>query len=444
MTLSLTQAQSSNGVYDTDGDKLIEISYLEQLDALRYDPDGNGAANETADAAAYAAAFPVTAGSQVCVSGCTGYELSKSLDFDQAGSYKSGVINNAWTSTTTGNGWTPIVHTDADDNVTGYNATLEGNRYTISNLYIKTPESGTDANRDTGLFGLLDSGADVKNLGLLDVSITGQYNDTGALAARNKGKITGSYSRGTVVGRGDVGGLVGNNESTGTLTKSYTEGYVASGENGVGGLVGDNFGSIIRSHSSSNVVSPKNFVGGLAGYSVGSITHSYATGKVEGGVGSQRGGASVGGLLGKNLGTVTASYATGNVSGKQDVGGLAGHNVGDITASYASGSVSASQRHAGGLAGANSANEQSTNKIQSSYATGSVSGGSYAGGLVGENDAKVEYSYSIGAVTGTSNTGGLIGGLSESGSGTVAASYWNTATSGIADTGTAWRRAQVW
>ena len=47
VTLSMTQAQSANGVYDTDGDKLIEISYLEQLDALRYDPDGNGAADET-------------------------------------------------------------------------------------------------------------------------------------------------------------------------------------------------------------------------------------------------------------------------------------------------------------------------------------------------------------------------------------------------------------
>ena len=47
VTLSMTQAQSANGVYDTDGDKLIEISYLEQLDALRYDPDGDGAADET-------------------------------------------------------------------------------------------------------------------------------------------------------------------------------------------------------------------------------------------------------------------------------------------------------------------------------------------------------------------------------------------------------------
>ena len=52
--MSLTQAQASNGVYDTDGDKLIEIGYLEQLDAIRYDPNGDGTADETFDATAYA------------------------------------------------------------------------------------------------------------------------------------------------------------------------------------------------------------------------------------------------------------------------------------------------------------------------------------------------------------------------------------------------------
>ena len=349
-TLSLAQAQSANGVYDTDGDKLIEISYLEQLDAIRYDPNGDGTADETTDVEAYTGAFPVPSGSQVCTSGCTGYELAKSLDFDQAGSYRSGVISTPWTDTK-GNGWTPIVHTNADGNKEGYNATFEGNGYTISYLYSKAPSSGTNANRDTGLFGLLDSSADVKNLGLLSVSITGRYNDTGALAARNKGKITGSYALGSVTGKGDVGGLVGNNAATGAVNQSYTAGDVSSDEDYVGGLVGDNFGAIVRSYSSSSVSSTKGMVGGLAGYSTGSISHSYATGKVEGGVNNRRGGSSIGGLLGKNMGTVTASYATGNASGKASVGGLAGYNIGVIKASYATGSVSATEGNAGGLVG---------------------------------------------------------------------------------------------
>ena len=81
VTLSLTQAQSANGVYDTDGDKLIEITYLEQLAAIAYDLDGDGEADNTVAAAFYSLAFPVEADESVCDSDCKGYELTKSLDF---------------------------------------------------------------------------------------------------------------------------------------------------------------------------------------------------------------------------------------------------------------------------------------------------------------------------------------------------------------------------
>ena len=39
---SIVSSQTAGGKYDTDGDKLIEISNLDQLDAVRYDLDGNG------------------------------------------------------------------------------------------------------------------------------------------------------------------------------------------------------------------------------------------------------------------------------------------------------------------------------------------------------------------------------------------------------------------
>ena len=428
-TLSLTQAQPANGVYDTDGDKLIEISYLEQLDAIRFDPDGDGAADNTGDAAAYANAFPVTAGQSVCTSGCTGYELANSLDFTSAGSYRSGAVNGLWISTGGGNGWTPIVHVNAADKEEAYNATFEGNGYNISNLYSR----GDTEDRNTGLFAILGSGANVNHLGLVRVSITGGYNDTGALAARNDGAINNTFSDGAVTGKGDVGGLVGNNGANGELTNSHTSGSVYSLEDNVGGLVGDNFGSIVRCYSDSNVQGKKNFVGGLAGYSVGSISHSYASGRVEGGGNNPASGNAVGGLLGKNLGGITASYATGNVSGKAEVGGLAGANIGPITGSYASGSVSASGDMAGGLVGKNNENQQGTSGVFSSYATGSVSGGSYVGGLVGDNNAKLENSYSKGAVTGKNNAGGLLG-FSSTGMGSLSDSYWDTETSGISAT----------
>ena len=134
-TLSLAQAQSANGVYDSDNDELIEISYLEQLDAIRYDPNGDGSV-ATGDQSAYDAAFPVTGSNKVCDAGCKGYELANALDFKQASSYQSGSVNTAWTDTA-GDGWTPILHTDANDATKGYGADFEGNGHAIANLYSK-------------------------------------------------------------------------------------------------------------------------------------------------------------------------------------------------------------------------------------------------------------------------------------------------------------------
>ena len=63
---------------DTDSDGLIEVSNLEQLNAVRFDLDGNGIPDGAGDKA-YASAFPA-AGSNPC-SGCNGYELTRRLIF---------------------------------------------------------------------------------------------------------------------------------------------------------------------------------------------------------------------------------------------------------------------------------------------------------------------------------------------------------------------------
>ena len=242
-TLGLTSAQSSNGVYDTDGDKLIEISYLEQLFAIRYDLDGDGAVDKTSDAGLYAQGFPVAAGQSVCNSDCEGYELTKSLNFRQTGSYRSGSINPRWTNTATGDGWTPIFHYGDARSIKGYNAVFDGGGHSIANLFAR--KSVIDI--DTGLFAVLESGATVRSLGLTSVNVIGGYTNTGALVGNNKGTVTGSYSTGGVTGYGNVGGLVGNNG--GTVTRSYSAATVSSDEDYVGGLVGDNIGTISVSYA---------------------------------------------------------------------------------------------------------------------------------------------------------------------------------------------------
>ena len=83
-TYGIVSSQSGNGKYDTDGDGLIEIEYLEQLNAIRYDLDSDGRADAESGADGYAAAFPTSTGESVCESDCNGYELARSLDFDDA------------------------------------------------------------------------------------------------------------------------------------------------------------------------------------------------------------------------------------------------------------------------------------------------------------------------------------------------------------------------
>jgi hypothetical protein len=128
---------------------------------------------------------------------------------------------------------------------------------------------------------------------------------------------------GSVTGDENVGGLVGNTWQS-MLSNSYSAGTV-SGNWMVGGLVGYGAGwGIISCYSTANV-SGGSCVGGFMGQMVGgSVSNCYATGTVTG-------GTNVGGLVGHvafggDDGYVSNSYSTGSVSGSSNVGGLIGSN----------------------------------------------------------------------------------------------------------------------
>ena len=414
-TYGVVGSQSANGKYDTEGDQLIEIEYLEQLNAVRFDLDGNGRADTESGTDAYAAAFPTSAGESVCDSSCNGYELTRSLDFDETDSYASGQVNTAWN---TGSGWLPI---GLDDS--WVTATLNGNGYVISNLYINRTTQFNNPGA-IGLFGI--TGGSISNISVVDADVTG-YVYIGGLAGRNAGTISSTYTTGTFSGGDEVGGLVGNN--SGIISDCQATGMVSGkgksreGEwsQQIGGLVGANSGIINGSYSTSNV-SGYVAVGGLVGVTFGTVEGSYATGDVSG-------DDLVGGLAGKvqeGRGEVYASYATGNVSGNGEVGGLVGRG-GTIISSYATGSVSGDW-NVGGLAG------ESYDIISASYATGIVSGNNTVGGLVGYlsgySDGAIIASYAIGSVSGEDFLGGLIGRNEDNG--IVISSYWNIQTSGQA------------
>ena len=226
-------------VYDTDRDGLIEIASLAQLDAVRYDLDGDGVPT-FAGAAAHAAAFPNGGVRLRCgaLSGCGGYELVEDLDFDTNGGG--------------GAGWQPI---GFDINAV-FGTTFEGNGHRIRGLVI----GGN--NSPAGLFGYSDRSAVVRRVGLLEVEVTGNHG-VGALVGGNYGIVAASYATGRVAGIGRVGGLVGTNY--GSIRASYASVRV-SGQNAVGGLAGDNdlLGAITGSYATGRV-SGRDSIGGLVG-----------------------------------------------------------------------------------------------------------------------------------------------------------------------------------
>jgi hypothetical protein len=168
----------------------------------------------------------------------------------------SGTVN--WNN---GQGFNPI----GDVRFTG---SFDGQNHTISNLSINRLDDN-----NVGLFGAIGAGGEVKNVGVINVNMTG-YNKVGSLAGSNyNGNISNSYSTGNVTGDNwYVGGLVGGNN--GNISNSYSTGNVTGEERFVGGLVGGNNGNISNSYSTGNVSGNSN-VGGLIGYSSGSVSDSY-------------------------------------------------------------------------------------------------------------------------------------------------------------------------
>ncbi len=139
---------------------------------------------------------------------------------------------------------------------------------------------------------------------------------------------------------------------------------------------------------------------------------------------------SSGGLAAQNKGLIVDSLATGTVSGGSTSGGLVGWCTGGrIETSKATGRVESSSR-AGGLVGV----LKFDTGIWDSYATGTVeatANTTQAGGLVGQGDAVAQRSYATGQVIASSeNAGGLIGTTDNNLRG-FTDTYWDLDTTGM-------------
>ena len=293
--------------YDADDNGLIDVGSIAQLDAIRYDLNGDGVPTNTSTAiAAYNAAFTsrsLDSGTRMgCPGGrCAGYELTANLTFP------------AETSSPY-NPWTPIGGS--------YTATFDGDGHTLSDLKI-TNTGG--ASIHLGLFRELGGSGVIRDVGLLNPAVTST--------------ATGGDNV------GDVGSLVGRVNTGGRVVAAYAAGgrIHTRGEDGkVGGLVGQNRGDIRAGYATVELdpdaargsVYAAGLVGWLRG---GSITASYAAGAIPGApTGSDSYFAGLVGVVSHD-GAIAAGYCDRQVSMQTQancVGAVGGAGVlpGPITA----------------------------------------------------------------------------------------------------------------
>ena len=215
-----------------------------------------------------------------------------------------------------------------------YTGNFDGSGHTITGL--KIDKSGTDY---VGLIGCLGSGGKVQNVTLTNISVSGA-NCVGGIAGQNYGTVENCSVNGTVTGKGftDTGGIAGSNY--GTISGCSAEGTVTGSVN-VGGIAG---------------LCVPNYDTGTGSLIGSTIEGCHSTAAVSG-------ISFVGGVVG-NLGngcSLMACYSTGNVTatitdGNASVGGVVGINGhGTVTACYhATGEITSSGGdRIGGIAGCN-------------------------------------------------------------------------------------------
>lgn len=299
-----------------------------------------------------------------------------------------------------------------------------------------------------------------------------------------KGQLIGmgNSNEGTVIGGSYVGGVIGKNDAAiGSKDSAQVgitnEGTVIATKGGAGGLIGENNAAITNTvminrgevHG-NNTANDNSGTGGIIGVNMGDITYSSLINEVTGTV---TGTNNVGGLIGVNKADITGGrytvagedagmyinkiYNNGvinvgtygdtdndgdyefKVGTGSNIGGLIGDNQGSLTAGYNTGAINASgSKNVGGIAGSNSGTiDQVFNTVMTpdnavkpdgSKQEASITGGSYVGGLVGNNQANGEITnaYNTSNVV-TTKQDGIVGNLVGTNSGTVQYVY------GVAD-----------
>ena len=284
-----------------------------------------------------------------------------------------------WESSAPNNTWTPI----GASCINRFGGTFDGQGHTVSGIYINSE------NDFQGLFGY--NGGTIKNVGLTNSYIKGDWCVGGVCGRNHDGTISGCYNSGTVSGTGeytDVGGVCGQNN--GTISNCYNSGEV-SGNSYIGGVCGDNYYGTISNCYNAGTVSGNSYIGGVCGYNHDTISNCYNSGTVSG-------NSDIGGICGINSinGTISNCYNSGEVSGNSYIGGVCGRNYeGTISNCYNSGTLSETDEYSyvGGVCGLNDGSISNCY-----YLEGTAEGGINGSDVSGQAEVKTAEQFASGEV----------------------------------------------
>lgn len=242
---------------------------------------------------------------------------------------------------------TVYLHCDLDLNgvafsgIATFGGVFDGQGHTISNLRI------TGKGSVVGLFRYVQPGGVVRDLNVTGtVTPDGTAETVGAIAGSNSGLIQDCSFEGSVAGSSAVGGIVGINQSGGSVLRCVSRGVVV-GQNMTGGIIGYNMGLVesCENHACVNIYTPDETLdlssidlsvlmdpsaltagitvmdtGGVAGYSIGAIYDCVNTASI----GYPHIGYNVGGIAGRSSGSISGCVNRASIQGRKDVGGIVG------------------------------------------------------------------------------------------------------------------------
>jgi hypothetical protein len=290
-----------------------------------------------------------------------------------------------------------------------FTGSFDGQGYEIRDLFTDRPDEN-----EVGLFGLLDEGGVIKNVDVVNATVAGKQH-VGGLVGNNSGTVSNSYFSGSVTGDQYVGGLVGGN--VGTVSNSYYnyDEVLINGENiiTIGALFAEDFVQWLANDKFLDV-NQKLSQAQENGYYVLNSVSDFKELLAFGQDGSLKFRLTNDLDLG-NEANFYIPYLAGEFDGN-------GHKILNLSFDF---DFVSQVGLFGYLASGGKITQVGVENVN-------ITGAYLVGGLVGGNDGTVSNSYSTGNVTGDDYVGGLVG---YNWKGIVSNSYFTGSVAGKWDVG---------